>query len=359
MTTSFYDPHAAPPDVRFGFIFDYSAPLRWCGTEASWWRKLTDLAREVEGLGYDTIWTAEHHFAPDTFGTSPLLNLALLAEATTSIRLGTYVLLLPLHHPVRVAEEAAAVDVLSDGRLELGLGIGFREEEFEGFGVRKSARPSLLEEGISILRACWSGGPVTHHGRHYSLDLQSVMPRPVQDPHPPIWLAARAEAPARRAGARAAHLHLLGGRTIRQAYFEAAREAGLEPYTRRVSIFKPIFVASDPMRELARYRPQFEYFTVRHATWLAQNPDIPYDETLKRTWGDTSNPLSGMQYLFGTPESCLAELRQFYQRKPFTDFISPIAPPYDIDGILASISLFAEQVMRPFKTEVRNVPITT
>lgn len=352
------DQTATSPDVRFGFIFDFSAPLEWCGSEARWWRQLVDLAREVERLGYDTIWTAEHHFAADTFGTSPLLNLAALAQVTSSVRLGTYVLLLPLHHPLRVAEEAAAVDILSDGRLELGLGIGFRDEEFRGFGVRKSSRPALLEEGLDIIQASWAGGAVRHRGRHFDLDVQAVTPRPVQEPHPPVWLAARAEVPARRAGASGAHLHLLGGRSIRQIYLDAAGGAGFTPSTRRVSVFKPIYVAEDPETALARFRPQFEYFTTRHATWLAQNPDIPFDDTLKRTWGNTANPLSGMQYLFGTPEDCLNELRQFYQRKSFTDLISPISPPYSIDGILASISLFAERVMHPFKAGLRSAVTT-
>lgn len=352
------DSAALSRDVRFGFIFDFSAPLEWCGSEGRWWRQLVELAREVERLGYDTIWTAEHHFAADTFGTSPLLNLAALAEATTSVRLGTYVLLLPLHHPLRVAEEAAAVDILSEGRLELGLGIGFRDEEFSGFGVRKADRPALLEEGLDIIRASWAGGPVSYNGRHYQLDVDAVTPRPVQVPQPPTWLAARAEVPARRAGRTGSHLHLLGGRSILQTYLDAAGQEGFAAGTRRVSVFKPIFVADDPQAALARYRPQFEYFTARHATWLAQNPDIPFDDTLKRTWGDTANPLSGMQYLFGTPETCLAELRAFYERKQFTDLISPIAPPYSIDGILASISLFADQVMRPFKTQIQSTAVT-
>ena len=94
---------------------------------------------------------------------------AAVAARTSRVTIGTAVLLLPLHDPIRVAEDAAVVDVLSDGRLRLGLGLGYKLEEFEAFGVDRRARPSLLEEGIEIIRGAWADGPFSHHGRHRQL----------------------------------------------------------------------------------------------------------------------------------------------------------------------------------------------
>jgi alkanesulfonate monooxygenase SsuD/methylene tetrahydromethanopterin reductase-like flavin-dependent oxidoreductase (luciferase family) len=337
-----------PP--RFGFIFDFSAPS-WTGTAATWWPQLVELAGEVEDLGYDTIWSAEHHFATDTFSASPLLMLGPLAATTTRITLGTYVLLMPLHHPLRVAEECAAIDIFTRGRLELGLGIGFRQEELDGFAIPRNARRGILEDSIEIIRRAWQPGSFEFHGNHFSFDSLDVTPKPVQD-EIPLWLAARDAVPARRAGRVGAHLHLLGGRTIRQAYEDELVAHGLAPGDYRVSVFKPIFVAEDPARELDRYRDHFEYFTNRHATWVGTNRDVAYDAQIQAAWGNTVDPLSGMSYLHGTPSDCLAQLRALYQRKPFTDLIAPITPPYDIEGVRRSIRLFATEVMAPFKREI-------
>jgi alkanesulfonate monooxygenase SsuD/methylene tetrahydromethanopterin reductase-like flavin-dependent oxidoreductase (luciferase family) len=335
---------------RFGFIFDFSTP-RWVGSAATWWPQLVELAGEVEELGYDTIWSAEHHFAPDSFSASPLLMLGPLTRTTSRVRLGTYVLLIPLHHPLRVAEECIAIDLLSGGRLELGLGIGFRQEELDAFGVPRAARRSTLEDGIEVLRGAWRGEPFTVHGQHVDVDRLTVTPRPVQ-PELPLWLAARDEAPARRAGRVGADLHLLGGRSIRAAYEEELAAHRHRRDQRRVSVFKPFFVAEDPAAELGRYRDQFEYFTARHAGWVGANRDVAFDADLQVTWGNVEDPLSGMSYLHGTPEQCLVQLRALYQRKPFDDLIAPITPPYDLDGVRRSIRLFADEVMTPFRREL-------
>lgn len=341
---------SAPTVPRFGFIFDFSAP-HWTGSASRWWPQLVELAGEVEELGYDTIWSAEHHFAAETFSGSPLLMLGPLAANTTRVRLGTYVLLMPLHHPLRVAEETVAIDIFSKGRVELGLGIGFRQEELDGFGVARRARRGILEESIEILRRAWAPGPFEFRGEHFSFDELDVTPKPVR-PEIPLWLAAREVVPARRAGRVGAHLHLLGGRAIRQAYDEELVGHGHDPSDHRVSVFKPIFVAEDPAAELERYRDHFEYFTSRHAGWVGNNRDVPYDAEVQAAWGDTTDPLSGMSYLRGTPAQCLEQLRALHARKPFTDLIAPITAPYDIDGVRRSIRLFATEVMAPFKREL-------
>ena len=195
-------------------------------------------------------------------------------------------LLIPLHHPLRVAEECIAIDLLSGGRLELGLGIGFRQEELDAFGVPRTARRSTLEDGIEVLRGAWSGEPFTVHGQHVDVDRLTVTPRPVQ-PDLPLWLAARDEAPARRAGRVGADLHLLGGRSILTAYDEELAAHATPARRTSVSVFKPFFVAEDPAAELGRYRDQFEYFTARHAGWVGANRDVAFDADL-RSPGATS-----------------------------------------------------------------------
>ena len=140
---------------------------------------------QAEAAGFDSIWLGEHHSHPLLY-PAPLIGLAAVAGRTRKIRLGTGVLLLPLYHPLRVAEEAAMVDVISGGRLILGIGAGYAPEEFAAFGYSIKERGSRLEESALLLQRLWTEENVTHHGRHFHLDNVTVAPRPLQHPRPPF-----------------------------------------------------------------------------------------------------------------------------------------------------------------------------
>ena len=152
----------------------------------------------AEALGFDSVWLGEHHNS-SFFYPTPLIGLAAIASRTHRLRLGTGVLLLPLYHPVAVAEEGAMVDMMSGGRLILGVGAGYAPGEFAAFGVSSKERGSRLEEGASLLHRLWTEEKVTHRGRHYQVTDVTVGPRPVQQPRPPLWFAACAEPAIRRA----------------------------------------------------------------------------------------------------------------------------------------------------------------
>jgi alkanesulfonate monooxygenase SsuD/methylene tetrahydromethanopterin reductase-like flavin-dependent oxidoreductase (luciferase family) len=107
---------------------------------------------KAEELGYDTIWLTEHHFVEDGYSPAMMPLGAAIATRTKKIRIGTFVLLMPLHHPLHVAEQAATLDVLSNGRFDLGLGQGYRPQEFEGFNISRAERASRLREGVEIIR---------------------------------------------------------------------------------------------------------------------------------------------------------------------------------------------------------------
>ena len=179
---------------------------------------------------------------------------AAVAARTSRVTIGTAVLLLPLHDPIRVAEDAAVVDILSDGRLRLGLGLGYKLEEFEAFGVDRRARPSLLEEGIEIIRGAWADGPFSHHGRHRSFDDLDVTPKPVQRPGPQIWLAGRAPVPVARAATVGDGLIVVGGPDLYREYHDAHRASGrVDPA--RLCIFAFTYPSDDPERSDARAQP--------------------------------------------------------------------------------------------------------
>ena len=119
----------------------------------------------ADQLGFDGVWLSEHHLTGDGMLPAPLVMAAALAARTERIRIGTNILGLPVHHPLRVAEDAAVVDLLSDGRLTLGVGQGYSEREFAAFGVDRRRRGALLEEGVRAIRTAWSEVTPRPHGR--------------------------------------------------------------------------------------------------------------------------------------------------------------------------------------------------
>jgi probable F420-dependent oxidoreductase len=199
------------------------------------YRETVDLVRLAETLGFDSAWVSEHHGSSDGYMPSLLPTLAAFAAATDRIKLGTGVILAPFHHPLRLAEDAATVDLISGGRLILGLGLGWREEEFRMFGVPITERVPRTVEAVEILRKAWTGERFTHEGRIFSIDQVRIMPRPAQEGGPPIWLAGSAEPPIRRAGSLAdGYIRTRGGGVQQMAADlkiaeDAARAAGRDP----------------------------------------------------------------------------------------------------------------------------------
>src|SRR6266850_2128745 len=156
-------------------------------------------ARLIRRLGFDSIWGGEHHVTPG-FHYFPLLPLLQrLAAEVEGMWVGTNLVLLPLHNPVELAEIGAFLDLITGGRFMLGVGLGYRTEEFAVFKVPMVERVSRLTEGVEIIRRLWTEDRVTHHGRHWQLDDVSIHPRPLQQPRPPILVGSQVPAGIARA----------------------------------------------------------------------------------------------------------------------------------------------------------------
>jgi alkanesulfonate monooxygenase SsuD/methylene tetrahydromethanopterin reductase-like flavin-dependent oxidoreductase (luciferase family) len=179
--------------MRFGVLYniDYHEDVH--GSASRYYGAILDQIVALEELGYDSAWFGEHHYAQYSFG-SPAVMATAAAARTSRIRLGTGVSLVPLHHPLRLAEEYAMVDVLSGGRLEYGIGRGFLKTAYDLFGVDTEESMRRYQEGAEVILAAWNAGgrPFDVDGEHWSLRGAECFPPPLQQPHPPIYASGAA-----------------------------------------------------------------------------------------------------------------------------------------------------------------------
>jgi alkanesulfonate monooxygenase SsuD/methylene tetrahydromethanopterin reductase-like flavin-dependent oxidoreductase (luciferase family) len=180
--------------MEFGYaILSAQNPPDSGKRQADVYEETVELTKLAEGHGFDAAWTAEHHFMPDGHSPSPLTTCAGLATVTDTIEIGTCILLAPFRHPIKLAEDAATVDLLSDGRFNLGLGAGYMQREFEVFDVPIKERAKHLSETIHICREAWSDGTVSHDGDIYSYDDIEIHPKPAAPDGPPIYLGGTSQ----------------------------------------------------------------------------------------------------------------------------------------------------------------------
>ncbi len=162
------------------------------------YRRFVDDARRVEELGYHSMWMAEHRFWYDGWCPAPFTAAAAAAAVTERLRFGTGMLLLPQQDPLRLAETVATVDRLAGGRLDVGVGLGHRDAEFDGLGIRRASRGARMDEALDVLQAAWSGRPWSHDGTHFHYADQPPLPAPAQQPGPPLWIGGMADAALQR-----------------------------------------------------------------------------------------------------------------------------------------------------------------
>jgi probable F420-dependent oxidoreductase len=340
--------------VRIGLgLFTGQIPPGSDRTFTREYHDVIELSRLAETLGFDSVWVSEHHGSSDGYMPSLLPVLGALAAATDRVALGTGLLLTPFHHPLRLAEDTATVDLLSGGRLILGLGLAWREEEFRMFNVPTGERVSRMAETVDILRKAWTGDRFTHEGKVFSFEDVKVTPAPEREGGPPIYIGGFAETAVRRAG-RIGDGYILSRTTLENAKKtlafaeEGAREAGKDPGTLGFGLLKNAFVWNEgDAWEMARAGVAHQLGVYPAWGAGADTPEKPFeigeidDETLRKFTAA------------GPPEDVVRELRPlvdaFAHRDEFHLVIRLHYPGIDLETASRSVELFGEEVLPALK----------
>ncbi|WP_129113534.1 LLM class flavin-dependent oxidoreductase [Halegenticoccus tardaugens] len=331
--------------MKFGLLlvsqYDESRPMRGISDELA---AQTELARDV---GFDGVTVGEHHV---TDSDQYLLNEAVVAhvaEHVGEMDLWTTLCLLPYHNPVRIAEFGATIDVLTGGRFRLGVGLGYRQAEYDAFGVSKADAPGRLIEGVEIIKRLWTQESVTYHGKHFTLEDVSIRPQPLQDPRPPIWVGASNESSVRRAGRIAdgfigAHVPFnLARRQVDDFYDERGVEgiAGGE-----VGFIREAFVAATEERAERTVRGPLMDKYESYSDW-GQDDAIEADD-----FGSPWEKLRHERFLVGSPDDVVADIER-YREELDLDYlvVRTQFPGNDFEDVRESIRLFGEEVIPAFR----------
>jgi probable F420-dependent oxidoreductase len=320
-------------------------------TFAQEYRDTLELVRLGEALGFDSAWVSEHHGASDGYLPSLLPMLAAFAAATDRIRLGTGVILTPLHDPLRLAEDAAVVDQLSDGRLTLGLGIAWRHEEFRMFGVPFDQRLRRTVETVEVLRRAWTGARFSFDGTAYSYDRVRVTPPPAQPGGPPILLGGYVDAAMRRAG-RIGDGHITDGddlQAVKRAAAlmeDGAREAGRDPSELTLAVMQNAFVAEEGVDAWSPVRDGVLHQLGAYTAW-DEGDDTPERDEL-RPRGVTDDELRASTPA-GGPNELVQGLRPTVEALAEGRTVDLIVrlhyPGMDLDTAARAVELFGERVL--------------
>jgi probable F420-dependent oxidoreductase len=304
-------------------------------------------AQLAESVGFDSCFFGEHHQDRDGFLPSPLIVATAVAARTRTLRVGTSVILLPLHHPIHLAEDVITLDLVSKGRVLLGVGIGYQPSDFKAFAVPMEERLGRFEESVEILKLAWTGEPFSFHGKHYTLDEVRITPRPYQKPGPPLWIGASVQAAARRAGRVADAFVGTPSTGIQNAvglatiYKEAARKAGRPA---QVVQMRDAWVAKDRAEADAVYGPHVMtaykyYFDNRLAEFRTLPAGTPF----------TLEALAPDRLILGDPETCVREFQRWSSATGADYFLLRLRHAHSGGPahakIMDAITLFGERVI--------------
>ncbi len=357
--------------MKFG-ILDFYEHAAGGKTEQQVIKERLDTMRAAEDLGFDSVWAPEHHLSEYGVCASPMVTLATIASVTKRIRLGSGVVVLPFNDPVRVAEDAAMVDLISDGRLELGVGRGFQPIEFQGFGVDQSKSREIFNEALQIIVKAWTEEQVAFKGSYFEIPLQSVRPKPLQKPHPPIWVAAISDPTFELAGNSGFNLLLSlvygfksdhAGQLL-ATYRKALLAEGYNPADREIGALCMVYCAESTQQARQDFGGPVLWYYRMIADYVAppgaEGPIKGYETYIDTRYAARTvkwdELLSSGAVICGSPDFCVQQIEDLRSRYGFNHLLCwTRMAGLDNRKVLQSMELMQNHVIPHFKREEKRV----
>jgi len=300
---------------------------------------------EADALGLDWVWIAEHHFSSEPYVpgvdgeysvcASPFAMACAIARLTRKVRIGSAVKVLPLEHPLRTAEDVAMADILSGGRIDFGVGLGYRKYEFDGMLVPMEEKLARFQEALKIILGVWTTPEYSYEGRFWTIPRLTLVPRPVQKPHPPVWIATRLGTAEQIAYAAENNYRLLCAwapvhelRATCDMLMEARKKRGLEREPFDFTCLRHVFVAESDKEAMEQGQAYIEYYMKSTAQF---RPVGAHERG---------------EMIFGGPQTVIAKLRRLNEIAGVNNLICWMnfgGMPQDL--VLRSMRLFAAEVM--------------
>jgi alkanesulfonate monooxygenase SsuD/methylene tetrahydromethanopterin reductase-like flavin-dependent oxidoreductase (luciferase family) len=348
--------------MNFGVFFLMQRDERW-SEQAVYESDLSQMLA-AESLGYESIWIAEHHFNDYGLCPAPQVLAAFVAARTSRMRLGMGVSLLPLHHPIDLAEQLAVLDVVSGGRLDVGIGRGGTLQDYQTFRSERADARQRIEEGITLMQRCWAGAPFDFNGQFHSAEQLHVRPRPVQRPHPPLFVAANSEdsvLSAARLGLPTLSSFFVPVPELQRRghlYRETARAAGrsdaeIDALELRCGGMRVVHVAPTTSEARRATEPPFMGYQRKMAVLRTEHtggnlPDSFDRSTLRLRAFDEY--LADGWAVIGTPDEVRDGLQQYVDATGYRRVLLLMAlPGLDTALALRSMRMFVEQVADKIK----------
>jgi alkanesulfonate monooxygenase SsuD/methylene tetrahydromethanopterin reductase-like flavin-dependent oxidoreductase (luciferase family) len=330
--------------VRFG-LFGGAKSSGGDVTDSQSYGKFIDYVLLGDELGYASVFLVEHHFTGSSQVSSSLGLLNFIAGRTRQIRLGTAVVVLPWHNPVLLAEQVATLDLVSGGRVDFGVGKGYRDSEFESFCIPKEQATERFDECIEVLRKAWTHeGRFDHHGKYWNFKNIVVEPRPVQHPHPPLWMGAGSADGIKRAARDGYNLLLDQIAPIelinqRVGLYRDELEAQGKPFDgTRIGVTRAMQIVRNDDERLHAYGLRRK--TIQAIGGLARGPGADrYQKPGSFADADIANENAA---LIGTVDEIVGKLKQL--QAGGVDYVLLI----DVTGSKQTLRTFADEIMPEF-----------
>ena len=336
--------------MRFGLFGGARTEVGAQASDSQIYTDYVDYICEAEELGFHSVFLVEHHFTGFRQISATLNFLTYLAAKTTRIRLGTAVLVLPWHNPALLAEQAATLDLLSNGRLDLGIGKGYRWGEFHGFCMPMEEAGERYDEAVAFLRKAWTAkGRFSHYGKRWHYQDIVIEPAPVQEPHPPLWIGAQTAPSIRRAAEGGFNLLLgqagspdLVAENI-AIYRKAVEAQGGTFDPMSVGLTRALHIAATPAERAAAHELRMTFMRNVQQLSLSPTGDSPSLGRPRRAMSaEEMRRATETDALIGPPEEIVGRLERL--RAGGVEYVMVI----DVGGSLSALRTFAREIMPEF-----------